>query len=130
MLERFFEKEARGALKGMTLEWECPHCAGKNFRILAVNERGPPGDYHALCRYCRTRCRVIFEPRQAPVPGEEAFMERLSDEELPAEEQQELVRDFAEIAYLRAERANPRGVAGKERLLEEKITFFRRRRRL
>jgi hypothetical protein len=62
--------------------------------------------------------------------GEVAFMERLADEEFSAEEQQELVRDFAEIGYMRYENPGNREITGKQRLLEEKITFFKRRRRL
>jgi len=40
MFERFFEKDAKGTLKGLTLEWACPHCNGINFRILQIHERG------------------------------------------------------------------------------------------
>jgi hypothetical protein len=57
-------------------------------------------------------------------------MERLSDEHFTAEEQQELIRDFAEIEYMRADNANPREVTGKQRLLEDKIIFFKRRWRI
>jgi transcription elongation factor Elf1 len=129
MFERFFEKDATGALKGMTLEWQCPHCSGKNFRILEKSVRDS-GQYHASCRYCRVRCHVVFTPPAKHIEGEEEFMERLSDEQFTEEEQQELVRDFAEIEYMRADNANPREVTGKQRLLEEKITFLKRRRRL
>lgn len=129
MFERFFEKETSGTLKGMTIEWQCPHCSGKNFRILSASERGT-GEYHAHCRYCRVRYRIAFPSPAGSLESEDAFMERLSDEHFSAEEQQELVRDFAEIEYMRADKANPREVTGKERLLEEKITFFKRRRRL
>jgi hypothetical protein len=129
MFERFFEKETSGTLKGMTLEWECPNCSGKNFRILNIAERGA-GEYHAHCRYCRVRYRIAFPPPAGSIEGEDAFMERLSDEHFTTDEQRELVRDFAEIEYMRSDNANPRQVTGKERLLEEKITFFKRRRRM
>lgn len=128
MLERFFEKDTKGILKGMTLEWACPRCAGKNFRILMIEERRS-GEHHDHCRYCRARYRVAFLPSDL-IEGERAFMERLEDEEFSAEEQQELVRDFAEIGYMRYENPGNREITGKQRLLEEKITFFKRRRRL
>jgi rubredoxin len=128
MFERFFEKEAHGALKGMTLEWVCPRCSGKNFRILPVAERGI-GEHHDHCRYCRVKYRIEFPPPVKSIEGEEEFYERLSDEHFNTEEQQELVRDFAEIEYMRDDNANPREVTGKQRLLEEKIIFFKRRRR-
>jgi hypothetical protein len=128
MLERFFEKDTKGILKGMTLEWACPRCAGKNFRILELEKRRS-GDHHDHCRYCRARYRVAFLPSDL-TEGEGAFMERLADEEFSAEEQQELVRDFAEIGYMRYENPGNREITGKQRLLEEKITFFKRRRRL
>lgn len=129
MFERFFEKETTGTLKGMTLEWQCPHCSGKNFRILTKSERHS-GEYHASCRYCRARCRTTFVPPANPIEGEAEFMERLADEDFTAEEQQDLIRDFAEIEYMRCEDAKNREITGKQRLLEEKITFFKRRRRL
>jgi hypothetical protein len=129
MLERFFEKDTNGALKGMTLEWTCPRCSGKNFRILRMEER-MGGEHHDHCRYCRARYRVAFTPSSDRIEGEAAFMERLADEEFSAEEQQELVRDFAEIGYMRHENPANREITGKQRLLDEKITFFKRRRRL
>lgn len=129
MFERLFAKDAQGVLKGMTLEWQCPSCAGRNFRILPAGARGA-GEYHAPCRYCRTKCRVLFSPPAGTLEGEAGFLERLSNEDFSAEEQTELIRDFAEIEYMRADHANPKEVAGKQRLLEEKITFFKRRRRL
>jgi hypothetical protein len=129
MFERFFEKDAPGALKGMTIEWQCPHCSGKNFRILQKSVRDS-GEYHASCRYCRVRCHIVFTPPAERIEGETEFMERLVDEDFTAEEQQDLIRDFAEIEYMRADHANPREVTGKQRLLEEKITFYKRRRRL
>lgn len=129
MFERFFEKETKGTLKGMTLEWECPRCSGKNFRILKIEERRS-GEHHDHCRYCKARCRVAFIPPAGRIEGEAEFMEQLADEDFSAEEQQELVRDFAEIGYMRYENPNNREIPGKQRLLEEKITFFKRSRRL
>lgn len=129
MFERLFEKDADGVLKGMTLEWVCPSCAGTNFRLLSAMDR-LKGEYHDHCRYCRTRERVRFAPPAAVVEGEESFYERLSDEHFNESEQRELIRDFAEIEYMRADKANPREVAGKQRMLEEKILFFKRRRRM
>ena len=128
MFERFFEKETAGTLKGMTVEWQCPHCSGKNFRILTKSERDS-GEYHTSCRYCRTRCRVLFTPPSHPIEGEAEFMERLADEDFSAEEQQDLIRDFAEIEYMRCKNANNREINGKQLLVEEKIIFFKRRRR-
>jgi hypothetical protein len=129
MFERFFEKEAQGTLKGMTLEWVCPVCSAKNFRILTKNERDS-GEYHGSCRYCRSRCRAAFIPPADRIKGEAEFMDRLADEDFTEEEQQDLIRDFAEIEYMRYEDAKNREITGKQRLLEEKITFFKRRRRL
>jgi len=128
MFGRLFEKETGGTLKGMTLEWVCPACRGTNFRLLAQNERAA-GIHHDHCRYCKVKVRVTFSPASGPLDGETAFMERLADEHFTAEEVQELIRDFAEVEYMRADNANPREVAGKQRMLEEKILFFKRRRR-
>jgi hypothetical protein len=129
MFERFFEKDAGGTLKGLTLEWSCPHCKGINFRILQGHERGS-GEYRSPCRYCRARCRVTFAPPTGVIPGEAEFMERLADEEFPADEQEDLIRDFAEIEYMRRDKASAKAVVEKQKLLEDKITFFKRRRRL
>ena len=68
-------------------------------------------------------------PGPGSLEGETAFSERLSDEHFTDEEQKELFRDFAEIEYMRADHANPREVTGKQRMLEEKIVFFKHRRR-
>jgi hypothetical protein len=129
MFERFFQHDTTGTLKGLTLEWKCPHCAGTNFRILRKSERDT-GTYNVPCRYCRIKCRVTFPPPTGILAGETEFMERLSDEEFTDEEQTELIRDYAEIEYMKQDHANPKEVAGKQRLLEDKITFFKRRRRL
>jgi hypothetical protein len=85
------------------------------------------GAYHAHCRYCKGKYRVAFSPPQEAIAGEAAFCERLENEHFTHEEQQELIRDFAEIEYMRADNANPREVTGKGRMLEEKIAFFRHR---
>jgi hypothetical protein len=129
MFERFFEQDATGTLKGLTLEWECPHCKGINFRILRHHE-SRSGEYRAPCRYCHTRCRVTFSPPAGIIPGEAEFMERLSDEEFLENEKEDLIRDFAEIEYMRRDNANPKAVLEKQKLLEDRITFFKRRRRL
>jgi rubredoxin len=129
MFERLFEKKADGVLKGMTLEWTCPACAGINFRILSAAER-ETGEYHSHCRYCKAKYRVAFPPPAQGIPGEAEFYERLDDEHFTEEEQRELIRDYAEIEYMRADNANPREVTGKGRMLEEKIVFFKHRRRL
>jgi hypothetical protein len=129
MFERFFEKDTSGTLKGLTLEWACPHCNGINFRILRSQER-ESGEYRSPCRYCRTRCRVTFTPLTGLIPGEAEFMERLANEEFSAGEQEDLIRDFAEIEYMRRDKASPKAVVEKHKLLEDKITFFKRRRRL
>jgi hypothetical protein len=129
MFERFFEKKTTGTLKGMTLEWICPHCSGKNFRILTAGERDT-GEYHSSCRYCRARCGVDFPPLQKSVEGEAEFMERIAQEDFSAEEQQDLIRDFAEIEYMRSENPKNPEISGKKRLIEEKFSFFKRRRRL
>jgi hypothetical protein len=129
MFGRLFEHDTTGTLKGLTLEWKCPDCAGLNFRILMKGERDS-GQYHAPCRYCKVRCRVAFPPPEGIIAGESEFMERLSNEDFSSEEQTELIRDFAEIEYMKRDKADPKIVAGKQRLLEDKITFFKRRRRL
>jgi len=128
MFESLFEKEAKGVLKGMTLEWVCPSCSGTNFRLISAEDRAS-GLYHDHCRYCRIRERVAFTPAAGPLEGEAAFYERIADEHFTDEEQKELIRDFAEIEYMRADNANPREVTGKQRMLEEKIVFFKHRRR-
>ena len=57
-------------------------------------------------------------------------MERLSLEDFTTEEQLDMVKDFAEIEYLRVDGALPGLIKGKQRELEEKIAFAKRRRRL
>jgi hypothetical protein len=128
MFERFFERDTGGALKGLTLEWKCPDCAGLNFRILAKSDRDA-GEYHTSCRYCKAKFRTLFEKPAGLVEGEAEFMKRITAEDFSDEEQTDMIRDFAEIASLRADRAPPGGIKEKMRLLEEKIDFAKRRRR-
>ena len=42
----------------------------------------------------------------------------------------DLIRDFAEIEYMRSENPKNPEISGKKRLIEEKFSFFKRRRRL
>lgn len=128
MFESLFEKHAEGDLKALTLEWVCPKCGGKNFRILSWKER-VAGDYHGRCRYCHTRCRVTFPPPQKPVDGEAEFMERIGIEDFTDEERLDMVRDFAEIASLVVDHASNGVLREKRKALEEKIAFAKRRRR-
>lgn len=129
MFDRLFEKEVKGVLKAMTLEWVCLSCAGTNFQLPAPEDRGS-GMHHDRCQYCRTKYRVSFPQQAGPLEGEAIIQERLSSEHFTAEEQQELIRDFAEVEYMRADNANPREVTGKQRMLEEKIVFFTQHRRM
>jgi hypothetical protein len=128
VFERFFERDASGALKGLTLEWKCPDCSGLNFRILAKSVR-ELGEYHTYCRYCKAKFRTLFEKSLCPVEGELEFMKRITFEDFSDEEITDMTRDFAEIASLRVDRAPPGVIKEKKRLLEEKIDFTRRRRR-
>lgn len=128
MFDALFEKGAEGTLKALTLEWICPKCEGRNFRILTTSERGS-GEYHGRCRYCRTRCRASFLPQERDVPGEAEFMDRINREDFTEEERTDMIRDFAEIASLAVDGALPAVLQGKNRALEEKIAFAKRRRR-
>ena len=128
MFERFFERDVTGALKGLTLEWKCPDCAGLNFRILQKSVRDS-GEYHTWCRYCKAKFRTLFEKPSGLVEGEAGFMERITNEDFTDEEITDMIRDFAEIASLRVDRAPAGMIKEKERLLEEKIGFAKRRRR-
>gem|GEM_PF-4538772 len=65
MFERFFRRDTAGAIKGLTLEWQCPDCAGLNFRILSRSDRAG-GEYDSYCRYCRAKFRVLFEKHEEP----------------------------------------------------------------
>jgi hypothetical protein len=128
MFERFFQRDSEGTVKGLTLEWKCPDCAGLNFRILGRGDRYA-GEYPTRCRYCKARFRILFEKQGHPVEGEDAFMDRLDEEDFSAEDRTDMIRDFAEIAALRAEGAKPGAIAEKEKALEMKIDFVKRRRR-
>jgi rubredoxin len=129
MFDQIIEHDAEGDLKALTLEWLCPKCAGLNFKILFTRQRGT-GEYHTRCRYCRAKFRVKFPVPENPVAGEKEFMERLSLEDFTPEEQMDMVKDFAEIEYLRVDGALPGLIKGKQKALEEKIAFAKRRRRL
>lgn len=128
MFESFFPRNAEGTLKAMTLEWPCPECGGKNFRILSRRERAS-GEHRSHCRYCRTQCRIAFLPPAADVEGEAEFMDRIGEEDFTDAEQTDMIRDFAEIASLVADGAPPGVVREKRNALEAKIAFARRRRR-
>jgi hypothetical protein len=128
MFERFFEQDKEGVLKGLTLEWLCPECEGMNFRILTRSQRAT-GVYHTRCRYCRAKFRVSFRIPERPVEGEDAIMERIADPEFTPEERTDMIRDFAEIASLRVDNAIPGLIREKEKALEAKIAFAKRRRR-
>jgi hypothetical protein len=128
MFESLFEKDAAGTLKGLTLEWVCPKCEGRNFRILSKGERRS-GEYHSRCRYCRTKCGVTFPPQERDVGGEAEFMERIRNEDFTEEERTDMIRDFAEIASLIADKALPGVITEKKKALEDKIAYAKRRRR-
>ena len=128
MFERLFERDTRGVIKGLTLEWRCPDCNGLNFRILTRAERAS-GLYHAQCRYCHAKFRVAFDPPARPVEGETDFYDMLEVEEFTSEDRNEMVRDFAEIASLKADSAAASMIQEKEKALEIKIDAARRRRR-
>jgi hypothetical protein len=128
VFERFLERDINGDLKGLTLEWKCPDCHGLNFRILAKGIRDT-GEYHTHCRYCKAKIRALFEKPAGLVEGEAEFMKRISLEDFTNEEITDMTRDFAEIASLRVDRALPGVIKEKEKLLEAKIDFAKRRRR-
>lgn len=128
MFERFFERDTSGTIKGLTLEWQCPDCAGLNFRLLGRSDRHA-GKYSTRCRYCKAKFRVLFEKPDGPVEGEDAFMDLLDLEDFSGEERTDMIRDFAEIAALRADGALPKTIKEKEKALELKIDFAKRRRR-
>jgi transcription elongation factor Elf1 len=129
MFEQFIEHDTEGKVKGLTLEWQCPKCAGLNFRILMSKQRST-GEYHTRCRYCKAKYRVKFPAVEKPVPGEAEFMERLSKEDFSPEENTDMIKDFAEIEYMRVDNALPAVLRGKQKLLEEKIAFAKKQRRL
>ncbi len=129
MFERLIEHDTEGVLKALTLEWQCPKCSGMNFRILSRAQR-ETGEYHTVCRYCRAKYRVKFPKPEREVEGEMEFRHRLSLEDFTPEEQTDMLRDFAEIASLRIDGAKPGAIDARWKLLEEKIAFAKRRRRL
>jgi len=128
MFDSFFEKNAEGILKALTLEWSCPKCEGVNFRILSQKERAE-GEYHWRCRYCRTKCRVSFVPPKMAVEGETEFLNRINYEDFTPEERIDMLRDFAEIASLVVDKTAPGIIREKRKALEEKIAFAKLRRR-
>jgi hypothetical protein len=128
ILDRLFEHKTQGVLKGMTLEWSCPKCAGNNYKLLRQDTR-KTGTYHTRCRYCKAKFELEFPDGDKIVPGENEFLKRLSLEDFTEEEDHELIKDFAEIVTLKAENT-PRGYIGeKEKALEKKIAFLKIRRR-
>jgi len=128
MFERFIEQASQGVLKALTLEWKCPECAGINFRILTRGQRAS-GEYHTRCRYCKAKFGVTFPIPGQPIEGEAEFMERIDENEFSQEERTDMIRDFAEIASLRVDGALPGFLNEKEKALEAKIAFTKRRRR-
>jgi transcription elongation factor Elf1 len=128
VFESIFAQHAEGILKALTLEWSCPKCNGRNFRILSVKDRSA-GEYHSKCRYCRAKCQVSFPPQASPFEGEAEFRDRIQDEDFTPEEQLDMIRDFAEIASLVVDKTPPGIIQEKKKALEEKITFAKRRRR-
>jgi len=126
MFDTLFERETSGTLKALTLEWPCPKCQGVNFKILSKGIRNA-GLYHTRCRYCKARFRVSYPNPGRIIPGEDEFMDRISLEDFTAEEQQDMIKDYAEIEYLKVDRASSGIIKGKEKALEEKITFAKRR---
>ena len=128
MFERFLSRDTSGTIKGLTLEWQCPDCAGLNFRILSRGSRSA-GEYPTHCRYCKAKFRVLFTPPNRPVEGEDNFMDQLDAEDFSEDEETDMIRDFAEIAALRADAAPQKTILEKQKELELKIDFARRRRR-
>ena len=126
MFDRFFEHDTSGILKGLTLEWKCPQCEGLNFKLILKGERNN-GDYHTRCRYCKAKYRVEYPVPKSAIEGEDAFLERLSYEDFTPEEEFDMIKDFAEIAALKVDRAPLLIIKGKENALEEKIMFAKRR---
>ena len=126
MFDRFFEHDTSGVLKGLTLEWKCPQCEGLNFKLILKGERNI-GDYHTNCRYCKAKYRVEYPVPKSAIEGEDAFLERLSNEDFTPEEELDMIKDFAEIAALKVDRAPLLIIKGKQNALEEKIMFAKRR---
>ena len=129
MFDRFIEHDTDGIIKGLTLEWKCPKCEGMNFKILLKTQR-ESGQYHSRCRYCKAKFLVNYPSSETVIEGEAEFMERLTEAEFFEDEEMDLIRDFAEIEYLKRDGASPKAIREKQNLLEDKITFYKRRRRL
>nr|WP_319376409.1 hypothetical protein [uncultured Methanoregula sp.] len=128
MFDTLFERETSGTLKALTLEWQCPKCQGLNFRILRKGIR-ETGLYHTRCRYCKAKFRVSYPNPKRPIPGEDEFMERIFDEDFTNDETDDMIKDFAEIEYLKVDKAASGVIKEKQKALEDKITFAKRRRR-
>ncbi len=126
MFDRFFEHDASGVLKGLTLEWKCPQCEGLNFRLILKGDRNI-GSSHTHCRYCKAKYRVAYPVPKSAIEGEDEFLERLSYEDFTPEEELDMIKDFAEIAALKVDRAPLLIIKGKQNALEEKIMFAKRR---
>jgi len=127
MFERFFEHDTDGVLKGLTLEWKCPKCEGLNFRLILKGQRDA-GTYHTRCRYCKAKYLVTYPLPERAIEGEEEFLERLSREDFSREEEMDMIKDFAEIAALKVDQAPPGVIRQKQKALEDKISFAKRRR--
>jgi|GEM_PF-777569 len=128
IFDRLFEHKTQGVLKAMTLEWTCPKCAGNNYKLLRQAIR-KSGTFHTRCRYCRAKFEVDFPDGEKTVPGEDEFLKRLSLEDFTREEDDDLIRDFAEIVALKAENAKRGYIGEKEKALEKRIAFLKIRRR-
>jgi hypothetical protein len=128
MFERFFEQDTKGELKGLTLEWTCTKCDGLNFKLILKEDRNR-GDCHARCRYCRAKYRVQYPVPAKPVEGEDEFLERMSREDFTRDEELDMIKDFAEIAALKVDKGPPGVILVKQKALEEKFAFTKRRRR-
>ena len=128
MFHKFFEHDTNGELKGLTLEWKCPECEGLNFNLI-LKEQRHIGDYHSRCRYCKAKYRVEYPVPKKAIEGEDEFLERLSHEDFTPEEELDMIKDFAEIAALKVDRAPLLVIKGKQNALEEKILFAKRRMR-
>jgi rubredoxin len=128
MFDRFFEHDTSGVLKGLTLEWKCPKCEGMNFKLI-LKEQRDHGSYHTRCRYCKAKYNVDYPVPDRAVEGEDEFLERLSLEDFSREEELDMIKDFAEITALKVDKAAPGVIKEKQKALEEKIAFAKRRRR-
>jgi hypothetical protein len=128
LFDSLFEHETGGVLKALTLEWQCPKCQGLNFKILRKGMR-EMGLYHTRCRYCKAKYRVRYPNPGRIIPGEDEFMEMISEEDFTPEEQQDMIKDYAEIEYLKIDRASSGAIREKQKALDDKIAFAKRRRR-